>query len=680
MVAALSLATVYILITLTLGVITLYLYCQKPGSVNGVAISKPAECFIAKDFSEIFPQINRVPIVRHIVKYWYCEGWYYGVVLTLVLFVSLAFMLYHLGQFMSVDEPKWIYIRVPQLFQSLLTFDWAGTYINDKPGILPSFLSGLTLLPLTRFVSYSPESMELILFWWRFPIVIFNIVMLYATYLLLKRLFTKDDAILCTSLLALNPIIVGISQIVNPDATLWSTGFLCLLSFFIFLKERNDMFAILSGILLGLALLSKYFASFLYVAIFAAILIYFSVDTELTVSDLKQILIRYGIIIGVSIITYTLFFPATWVNAEQIWYGTFGFILKFGVLPIVVLFSILLSDIFLFDGFMTTRVRSISNRAIPHIFKIVLITTAAIIALLLLNSMGHISIFNLTEFMHNTNSLDLSYFHLLLASLYQTLYTLPLPLIILFGVSLCAYSFCSNSRHQKGTIKTTVMLSSIVFIGLFLAGSTLGGYLANSRYQILLYPIFSIIASIGVSKIVQSENTRKMITLVIIAVSILILLSTAPFYFQFNNALNIRGEGLSDPWGFGGYEIAQYLNQIPNAEHITIYTDREGFEEFFHGYTFFRSRTEGIHQSDYLLLSSGGERIFLKSLNMYDDTLSPQTKDYAYYAHDTQLLQMYEMPAEYEIILSNGNSYVKLVENTMLRHDALNLSEYSSQS
>ncbi len=47
---------------------------------------------------------------------------------------------------MSVDEPKWFYERIPQLYSSLKNFDWAGTYINDKPGhvvTLAQLMSGL---------------------------------------------------------------------------------------------------------------------------------------------------------------------------------------------------------------------------------------------------------------------------------------------------------------------------------------------------------------------------------------------------------------------------------------------------------------------------------------------------------------------------------------------------------
>ncbi len=152
---------------------------------------------------------------------------------------------------MSVDEPKWLYERVPQLYTALSNGAWEETYINDKPGILPSLLAG-TISSFFDFTWFErrPEIFEWYLFIWRLPIVLFSAGMLLLVYLYSNRLFGKMFAVLATALIAFHPILMGISQIVNPDATLWSTSLLAFLTFFLYIKENKFRYVLLTGIFL----------------------------------------------------------------------------------------------------------------------------------------------------------------------------------------------------------------------------------------------------------------------------------------------------------------------------------------------------------------------------------------------------------------------------------------------
>ncbi len=40
---------------------------------------------------------------------------------------------------------------------------------------------------------------------------------------------------------------------------------------------------------------------------------------------------------------------------------------------------------------------------------------------------------------------------------------------------------------------------------------------------------------------------------------------------------------MTDAWGYGGYEAAEYLNALPDAKNLTAWSDYYGFCEFFVG-------------------------------------------------------------------------------------------------
>ena len=47
-------------------------------------------------------------------------------------------------------------------------------------------------------------------------------------------------------------------------------------------------------------------------------------------------------------------------------------------------------------------------------------------------------------------------------------------------------------------------------------------------------------------------------------------------------------------WGYGGYEAAQFMNALPNAQNLKVWSDYYGFRNFFIGST----STDYIHTKD----------------------------------------------------------------------------------
>lgn len=615
------------------------------------------------EFAGKFPMINRLWGIRWVARWIYKEGGWYSLLLLLILGVSFGFMLNHLGQFMSVDEPKWLHTRVPQLYESISSGDFEGTYINDKPGILPAYLSGITL-QLLDHNSYTPETFENLLFWWRLPLVLFNICMLIIIYVLLKKLFDRDSAILCISFIALNPIIIGISQIVNPDATLWSTGFISILAFFLYLKTNVKKYIYISGFFLGFALLSKYFIAILYPFFLLVIVVEYLLNKKYKIRHLNTRFYDLSILSGISILVYTIFFPATWINPEQILKGTIGAeILKSGHALLMTGLFILFSDILFLKRKILNFIRL--NKTIDIVIRLLSFFALIFIGYLFINLFLNYSVFNLNSFLFGfEKTAGYSKLDILQGSANISIITLT-PILLL---GLLTYFFI---QFTKGFDFFIIRLNSnfnfflccgIILIFMYIIGSSIGGYITSARYQIILYPIYSLITTMVTISLIKKGDVLRIATTLIIILNIFILFGSSPFYLHYNNPLNIHSAVVTDAWGFGGYELAQEANKLPDAKNLTVWSDREGFNEFFVGKTFWRGKDNPFEKEgvDYLFLTNGGNKIFTQGLENWK---IGRIYFYSKISANTPLLEYYNKTPIYQININNNlNNYVKLVQ------------------
>lgn len=193
-------------------------------------------------------------------------------------------------------------------------------------------------------------------------------------------------------------------------------------------------------------------------------------------------------------------------------------------------------------------------------------------------------------------------------------------------------------------------------------GSSFGDYITTARYQIMLYPIYSIITTAVIILVAKKDNVLRVVTISIVIASILILFSSSPFYLHYNNCLNIHNTVVTDAWGFGGYELAQMANELSYAQNITVWSDKEGFNEFFIGKTYWRGRDNPFQKDDvdYLVLSYGGKKIFTRALDNWN---KGEKGFYSNVAANTPLLEYYNKTPIYQININNNmNNYVKLVK------------------
>ncbi len=607
------------------------------------------------EFPQKFPRLNKIPIVKNLARWMYKEGWFYSITLILVTTLFLIFGLNHLGQFMSVDEPKWVNTRVPQLFEALKNRDWEGTYINDKPGILPAFLSGAVNLFLDHDTyKINPLEYEKYLFFWRLPIVLFNFLMLFFIYHFTKKLLKKDHSLLITGLISLNPILIGISQIVNPDATLWSVGFLSFTTFFLYLKTNSRKYIYYSGLFLGLALVSKYFASIFYIIFFTTIYFEYLFNQTSQKQFFSRIL-DVSLLYIVSIIIYSLLFPAMWVNPSQAIKGTVGSGILLSGRQYFNLFLVLIFvELILLRGKITNYLKTNFNlgKIIIFLFSLIFFTAFTI---LLINIIFNNLFFNFNEYLQTEFIKDFSIsLKTTLVSGYSTLFTLTYPIligIILFPIIIINQK--TFAKLQNKILLATAVYSSVI---VFFVGAFLGGYIINARYQILLYPLLSF----PVSLFILTISKHKLLTITVISSLCFSIIYIQPLSFLYTNNLNIRKYLITDMWGFGGYELAQQLNKLPGAENINVWIDREGFSEFFIGKSYWRGKNNPFDDNiDYLILTQGGERIFTSALKNYNKDFSNL---YSTISKETPLLEYYKKKSLFEVCLKNENNCTRAVK------------------
>jgi 4-amino-4-deoxy-L-arabinose transferase-like glycosyltransferase len=433
----------------------------------------------------------------------------------------------------------------------------------------------------TDRTTYGHSDLQDYLFWWRLPLILLGALSLIPIYSLLKKLFNKNIAIMTTVLLGLSPVVIGMSQVVNPDATLWSTAFLSFISFMLYIKTNKQKYVLLSGLFFGLGLLSKYFISIFYIFYFIIIYIEYLIGHKNPETAVQR-LIDLAKIVAISLLVYAVFFPANWFDYRQIILGSLGSeIIRTGFPILVSMIGLLLGELLIFNGRISGWVAERFDLRKIAVFSL---TGAAVLAVVILgiNALIGYKYFDLNSFLwvefQRRNS---DVVKTLVGSLYTTLFVLTLP--TLAGIGAALYMGVKEKLTQ---LEQLTLSSSFAIILMFAGGAAIGGFVATGRYQIMLIPLYVLIAAIGIDKL-KREN------LWIIVVSLISLVTVAlssPFYLNYQNSLASKGVVVNDPWGLGGYELANRMNKLPHAEDIRVWSDREGFNEFFVGKTYWRGK------------------------------------------------------------------------------------------
>lgn len=551
-------------------------------------------------------------------------------ILFLSVFGFLSFGLYHIGSFITADEHYWVEERVPQYWNAWSNGNLKKTYINDKPGVSLALVSGMALPFLDqttvacqyeegRFRNCDPDKTATIYLAFRLPILMVNAILLIALFFSVRTFSTSFVASATVFFTALSPHLVGISQIINPDALLWSSGSVALFSFVALLKTGKWRFFFLATLTLTLALLSKYTALIILFFLPVLVLILYLADRNFSALTLKyQTLALLTISLG-AIALFLLCTPGIMLSHDAkvrfITYFTAG---TLSTLPWVGYVTLILSLIIISFFRIPRKSKDFLTSITINLFRVIglafLFSSIIVVTVRLVSpEWAPFTVPNDIKDLTNARyylGRFLTPLEIGTIELSALLYSIPFIswLLALFATGTAVFA----TKHQSRLLRLCIVL----FLVLNLAALGFSNVFAVSRYVILLFPMMAYLAADGLSEILSKLQRlhppygKSIIVALIGSLSIASLISTTPYYANYSNIL-LPPRALQDHgWGYGGYEAAKYLNNLPDAKNLTIWSDYYGTCEFFIGrcLTAYTLKLDERGPSYYVLTKRGKNR------------------------------------------------------------------------
>lgn len=612
--------------------------------------------------------------------------------LAITISTFFFFGLFHLGKFETTDEHLWKYGRIKQYWKAIENRDWEKTYINDKPGVTVALISGIGLLfepnpenqylPIENtsetklFERYDIEKTERINFLFRFPILFFSALSLLAFFYLTKKAFNDSWlALVTTILIATNPILLGISQIINPDSFFWIFGGLAAFSYLAFLRNETKKMLLTCSILTGFALLSKYTAITLFIFYALALIskILFSEDKQNTLIKLKYLLKKIAdllTILLISLLTFAIFLPAVFVKPAYLFKGISQFI-NGEKLIFIALFILFIIAISIFgkkhlDNFWKFCKKH--NSKVANLSLLFLFTVFVIIIFNTWSGQKLIPFDDLKSAAYSNEPKNFNFKPLLIGDdktkkeikiFFMETYPLVFSLSPLVFFAMLLFGFKSLRSNLSYRAKLLVFSVSGFTIIYFVA-TVFAKIITNVRYSIILYPIFALFLAIAIFEIEKIKNSKVLVKFLLSSAlliwGIILLWSIKPFYFSYANFMLPKQFTIHDSWGHGSYEAAQFLNSQPNPEQIIIWSNSDTVCRFFKGKCL-KSRKIDLSKvtPDYFVVSKRGE---LKISNRFEFKDMPSNqKDSAYYFQKLHNNNVWEI-----IIDKRPDNFIKIVK------------------
>lgn len=577
--------------------------------------------------------------------------------LLLVIVLTGLFFLFglrNLAQFAAVDEALWYEGRIGKYWNNIAQHDWKGTRISDKPGITVALATwpGLLSYDPKRFdkIKYLPEErgttskIEDFFFAFRFPLLVVITLFLPLFYFFLERLIGRRNALQSYAFIALSPVLIGMSKIVNPDSLLWLFTPLSLISYLVFLKNRSFRYLVFAGLLLGLALLTKYVANILFVFFLGLIFLeyLFHEKTRLVsfATHLKQSLTDLLILTFVALSTFYVLFPATWVKPEKLLSSTLFSQAFEKVAPLfLILIGFILLDQWLGKSRITSTILTYLA-SIKHWLAVAIgLVFFSALTFVIYNTWSGMSFYDFQSLLSSPKTIASrsDFLGVFLTNFYPFLFGVtPLVLILLF---LAPIFFWKKQFEESIALRSSFYFT--IFILLYFLGTTVNNVAAIVRYQIILFPLTAIIAGITLEHIVVYvhrkwkviETPTPIVTALIITFFGIITLFTTPFPLSYaNNFLPAKYFTDVKDMGPGSYETAMYLNALPDAENLLVWTDKDGVCKFFVGHcrssnrNYIALREEGL---DYIVVSATRKN---RTTNMFASDVASQKPGVIHFA------------------------------------------------
>ena len=608
-----------------------------------------------------------------------------------VVAINLFFGLPRIAHYSAVDETLWSYGRVPKFWRNVANTNWRGTNLCDKPGITLAIISGtgLPFAPDPKELEdllhepKTPEQLNAInnlYFSLRLPVYIFSLLSLFFFYFLLKRLLSEKVALFATIFIGLSPILLGISLIINTDAILWILMPLALISFLIYQKEANQKFLYLSGFILGLAILDKFVANLLFpfslVLIFVKYIFSNFENNKSKIKYFQKALRDYLLLIAISLLTIFVFYPSAWIKPKELLNTTIYSLALSKIWPLVVgAIAIVIMDVFILKSIISRKLGDFFSTYRVAFVRGVGLISLTLVIFVTLDTYWGMKFANIETILANPKpdgSIIQEFFPKLISAFFPLIYGL-IPLISSLFISTIFFLSKITTVQIKKNTNIIFAFSLLLFILVFYIANSISRVSSTVRYQIITYPIASIIAAIGLYEIIKFESIKKyhtkkahcLLIIFIFIFSINSLIQIKPFFLAYSSALlpNKYILNLRDDMGDGSWEVSQYLNSLPDAKELVVWSDKKQVCEKFIGHceTGFKIKNYQTIQFDYFVASTSGQQES-QSRSKKDSTLilGGQTINVAkLYSND-------DINYVFKIIVSNSpNNYIGVLDAKM---------------
>lgn len=630
------------------------------------------------------------------------------IVVIVSLFLSLVFArfaLHNLADFETTDEKLWKETRIPQYWKGWEigreTGNWEKININDKPGVTLALLSGFYLKSIPdptgldhslrshgeiAYTRFDTEDMEEVNSALRTPVVAAATVAVFAI-LLLVFIWSRSVVLTVAAgiFIALNPMLIGISQILNPDATFWFTALAALVGFLCMLRVKAVWtwpLSLLVGTSFGFALLSKYTANLLplfFLLLLLATLLEKKSNTERR-SILRRTLLQLILIFAIGYGLYGALFPIVLVDHNLFLLRTiYSEWLRPVLWPMLGVYGFLLLDAFFVRAYCTNHIMSFFRKYLHWILRVAAGALFLLFALCIANAWTDGSIVPLEHLHENfeyTNSSRSSVLDIpkitqgynplvgaaraIVIEASNFVFSMPLA-VLLVSIIGCVWIMVTGKIRFAG-----FALFALVLPWIFVGGGYISMVFVNARYAIFMQPIFALFAALVVMEILAVINDRRkwkpfVSTFVLgglIALAFFDIRSITPHYFNYENALLPKRFSLANSWSYGMYEAAQWINAQPNAKDMRVWSDRQAFCRYFVGKCI---RSRAIDRSfivpDYFVIST--RNVVLPNKHFRWEHPEKAFRDSESYYSEESLAH----PAWELVIGGRPSNYVKIIKS-----------------
>lgn len=528
-------------------------------------------------------QLNSSPgsSSRQKLSYW---------LLLVVLTLALLPRLFTLNAFLTADEDDQLDFSA-RFLQTVLERDWAGALVLGYPGVPTQALGALGLWlgyqselldhhvsaglktgsPLPTPPAIPPERSHVVFLplvakaplslpsylaalktdplhfiaWVRMPLAIATALCIGLMFWLLRNLIGQQAAFVAAALISFDPFLLAYSRVIHVDALLTCFMITSLLAFLWYLRGGNWGWALVSGVLGGLAALTKSPGMLLVPILPVAGWLF--VRAERYPGVMKRLIIALLCWGTMALVAFFALWPAMWSR------------------PAFALEWILLNA------------QSVASAPHPTsgLFWGKLVT-------------------------------DQSPWYYLVGFPFQltplTSIGLLLEAFFIIKGLIVKRSIRDHSPVAFGVIEWVLPVFIVLFVGpVALAGRRW------LRYILPVYPALQIMAALGLWRLTLGSKARTFLRWGLVGVIVLQIIQVAifhPYYLSYYNPL--LGGGKTAPqyvvvgWGEGLDQAAEYLNQKPNAADLTVaawYSWQ--FAPYFHGRTVDLSSNEPALTADY---------------------------------------------------------------------------------